>query len=112
MGKNTNRRCSPACACADALRWLAGNGHDLAPLTGTSTKALCAVAHLWQLYAYSRSEAVLRAIGDLVHSLGGCDDLAKELAAWAMNWGDREPLWAEVLRLRRPIGRALSVMSL
>ena len=60
--KSTNRRCNPACACADALRWLDANGHSLAPLTGTSGKALRAVAHLWQLYAYTRDPAVVVAV--------------------------------------------------
>lgn len=96
MSQN-RRRCSPACACSDAIRWLVANKHDLAPLTGTSTKALKAVAHLWQLYAYSRDEAVLSAIGLLVPSLGSCSGLARELAAWAMDWDDRERLWPRVL---------------
>ena len=96
----SNRRCSPACPCADALRWLSANGHSLAPLTGTSTKALKAVAHLWQLYAYSREEAVLGAIGLLVPSLGSCSGLGRELAAWAMDWGDRERLWPRVIGVK------------
>ena len=96
MSGDRRRRCSPPCACADALAWLAGNGHSLAPLTGTSAKALRAVAHLWQLYAYSRSDDVLAAIGLLVPSLGNCAPLARELAAWAMDWDDRARLWPRV----------------
>lgn len=87
------RSCSPRCSCAEALWWLDANGHSLAPLTGTSTKALLAVAHLWQLYAYSRSDAVLRAVRELLPSLGSCCGLARELIAWAMDWDDRERLW-------------------
>ena len=93
---SATRRCNTACACADALRWLDANGHSLAPLTGTSTKTLKAVAHLWQLYAYTREPAVIEAVRLLVPSLGNCAGLARELIAWAMDWDDREKLWSEV----------------
>lgn len=90
---SANRRCNPACACADAFRWLTANGHSLAGLTGTSTKALKAIAHLWQLYAYTRDPQVVVAVRALAPSLGSCAWAARELIAWAMGWDDRERLW-------------------
>ena len=76
------------------LRWLKANGHDLGALTGTDTKALAAVAAAWELYAYEGSSDVLLAIGILTRRMQSkTRPLARELAAFAMDWGDRERLW-------------------
>lgn len=80
---------------ADApLRWLGARQCDLAPLTGTDTKALLAIAYCWRLYAYTRSPGVLDAIRNLLREMQPkCAPLTRDLIAWAMDWSDREKLW-------------------
>jgi len=76
------------------LKWLRANGHNLAPLTGTDTKALAAVAACWELYAYTRSERVLKAARELAAEMqDSTRPLARELIAYAMDWSDRDKLW-------------------
>lgn len=75
-------------------KWLRANKHDLAPLTGTDRKALAAIAECWQLYAYTGTECVLRAISELLKVMQPkTRHLARELIAYAMDWGDRDRLW-------------------
>lgn len=84
-------------AAADHLKWLRANGHDLAPLTGTDSKALAAIADAWNLYAYTRSERVLKAISLLIAEMQETTrHLARELIAYAMDWSDRDRLWPQV----------------
>ena len=82
------------------LKWLAFNGHDLAPLTGQDYRALAAVAACWQLYACGDSAGMsgaLEAVRALLPAM--CPHnrhLAKELIAFALDWPDRDRLWPEV----------------
>jgi hypothetical protein len=79
------------------LRWLKANGHSLAPLTGTDTRALEAIAATWMLYAHTRSSGLLRAVAILAREMQvSTRPLARELIAWAMDWGDRDALWPAV----------------
>lgn len=87
----------------EPLRWLASlrdrpedqvHRLDLAPLTGTDTKALIAIAYAWQLFAYTRSTAVLNAIRCLLSEMQrSTAPLTRDLIAWAMDWSDRDRYW-------------------
>ncbi len=91
---------------AEPLRWLASLRDDssvptrklnLAPLTGTDTKALIAIAYCWQLFAYTRSPSVLHAIQNLLSEMQeSTAPLTRDLIAWAMDWSDRERYWPVV----------------
>ena len=81
----------------EPLRWLAANKHDLAPLTGTDTKAAIAIAYAWQLFAYTRSTAVLNAIRCLLSEMQpSTAPLTRDLIAWVMDWSDRDRYWPMV----------------
>lgn len=71
---------------------------DLAALTGTDTRVLNAVAECWRVYAYSRPDyAALRAAAALLPLMQKhTRPLARELIAWAMDWSDRDRVWAMV----------------
>jgi hypothetical protein len=78
----------------EPLRWLAANGADLAPLTGTDTKALLAIAACWELFAYTRSNRVLDAIRSLLSEMqASTAPLTRDLIARAMDWSDRDRYW-------------------
>lgn len=90
---------SPA-ACLEAMRWLRSHRINLAPLTGQDSRALEAIAHVWQLHAVSDDAGKAAAIA-AVRALRGamqrsCTPIAKELIALAGDWSDREPLWSLV----------------
>lgn len=79
------------------LRWLRANGHDLAPLTGTDYRVLEAIDRCWEVYCYTSSQHVLQAIRCLLAEMQHhTRPLARELIARAMDWGDRDRLWALV----------------
>ncbi len=79
------------------LEFLRANGHDLAPLTGTDHKALAAIADALTLYSYCGRENVLVAVALLAGEMqGSTRPLARELIAYAMDWGDRERLWPTI----------------
>lgn len=69
----------------------------LGMLTGQDSRALAAIAACWQLYASSDDDgaaAALAAIRALLHGMQPkCRPFARELIAFAMDWGDRERLW-------------------
>lgn len=76
------------------LQFLKSSGHSLAPLTGTDSKALQAIAACWTLYAYTHSSDVLYAVRLLLREMQPkTRPLARELIAWAMDWNDRDRLW-------------------
>jgi hypothetical protein len=82
----------------EPLRWLRAQGHDLAPLTGTDTKALLAVAAAWRLYAYTRSDNLIFAIQLLLAEMQASTvHLARDLIAREMDWSDRDRLWPRVV---------------
>lgn len=87
------RRPPPARA-DQPLRWLSAQGHDLAPLTGTDTKALLAIAACWELFAYTRSNGVINAIRNLLAEMQPQTAiLTRDLIARSMDWSDRERYW-------------------
>lgn len=76
------------------LKWLKANGHDLGAFTGTDIRALAAVAATWELYAYTGDDEVLLAIGLLTRRMQRkTRPFARELAAFVMDWSDRDRLW-------------------
>jgi len=86
---------------SEHLEWLDANGHGLAPLTGTDTRALKAIAQCWEVYAYTRQDSVLVAVCALLQSLQPkCWPLAKELIARSMDWSDRDPVWKKTQDIR------------
>lgn len=95
----TRSRKEPA-RCADALRWLAANDHDLAPLTGQDRRALDAFAHLIELYTVADVEGQRAALDAMTATVRAMQEhtrpLCRELIAWAMNWDDRGPVWARI----------------
>lgn len=94
--------------CSDALQWLRANGHSLAPVTGTDARALKAFAHLLDLYALTGSSSVVVALAVCVAEMQPkIAPLARELIAWALDWGDRDRMWpdieAQAEHIRRPL---------
>lgn len=87
-------------ACLDVRTWLRANGHDLGALTGQDSRALSAIAHVWQLYAASDNdgrEAALRAVRALLSAMQPKTRyLAREAIAHSMDWPDRDRLWPVV----------------
>jgi hypothetical protein len=83
----------------EPLRWLRDNGHDLAPLTGTDTRALLAIAACWRLYFNADAQpAIVRAVVELLDSLQPkCWRFAKALIPWAGDWSHEGPIWFQVL---------------
>jgi hypothetical protein len=74
---------------------------DLAMATGQDWRALIAIGHCWELYASADDpgrEAALQSVRELLS--GGmqpkCWIFARELIARAMDWGDRDRVWALV----------------
>lgn len=97
--------------CAQAVRWLRANGHDLAGLTGQDARALAAVAHCWELYSVADDagqHAVIDAVGALLAGMQRkYRPLAFELVAHAMDWSDRDRLRQIVMdRLAQVIAMA------
>lgn len=81
----------------EPLRWLASNGHNLAPLTGTDRKALLAIAACWDLFAYTRSLRTLHAIQALLTQMQPTTaPITRDLIARSMDWSDRERYWPQV----------------
>lgn len=82
------------------LGWLKANKHDLGMLTGQDRRALLAIAACWELYAsadYLGQKAAVAGVRNLLEGMQlKCRPLAKELIAFALDWGDRDRLWAEV----------------
>lgn len=80
-------------------QWLKANGHDLAPVTGTDSRALAALEQMWELYAYTRSADILKAIALVLRRMQETTrHLGIELAAKAMDWTDRDALGPMVLQ--------------
>jgi hypothetical protein len=76
------------------LAFLKANGHELGALTGTDYKALAAIAALWHLYAYTRSENALYAVHLTLREMQATTrHLARPLIAYAMDWSDQDKLW-------------------
>jgi hypothetical protein len=94
----TRVRRAPPERVDEPLRWLRANHHDLAPLTGTDTRALLAIAACWRLYFNADDQAsVLRAVAELLASLQPkCWRLAKALIPWAGDWSHEGPVWQAV----------------
>lgn len=81
----------------EPLRWLASNGHNLAPLTGTDRKALLAIAACWDLFAYTRSLRTLHAIQALLTQMQPTTaPITRDLIARSMDWSDRDRYWPQV----------------
>lgn len=98
----------PLTRADEPLRWLRAQGHDLAPLTGTDTKALLAIAACWDLFAFTRNEQVLRAIWLLLGEMQiSTAPLTRDLIARSMDWSDVERLWGIVSRIKAPEGAAI-----
>ncbi len=94
----------------ECLRWLKENGHELGALTGQDRTALLAIAHCWELYAKG-DEGGARAAGMAARVLVGAMQphtrpLAKELIAFALDWGDRDRVWTELVAGRATMGNA------
>jgi hypothetical protein len=72
---------------------------SLAELTGTDYRALEAIDRAWELLSVTRADSLLTAIALLAREMQPkMRPLARELAARAMDWGDRERYWPEVER--------------
>lgn len=85
-------------SCDDLRRWLKANfgRHALAPLTGTDSRALSAVAHIVALYAVSGDGHALGALHDVVLCMQPeTRELAYHAIAYQLDWGDRARVWAE-----------------
>jgi len=82
------------------VKWLNTNGHDVGPLTGQDRRALQAIAWCWELYSVGDETGQMAALQAVRSLLAGmqeqCWPLAKELIAFAMDWGDRDRLWPQV----------------
>ena len=69
-------------------------------ITGQDARALDAVAACWELYSCSDdagARGALQAVTALLPAMQSkCHIFAREIIAWAMNWSDRERLWALV----------------
>lgn len=82
---------------AEWVLWLKANGHKLGFLTGTDSKALAAFVPMVELYAYCGHLSVLRAAGVAMSEAQlPAQQLARELIAFVLDWGDRERLWPHV----------------
>lgn len=77
------------------LTWLRNSKYDLAPLTGTDTRALLAIARCWKLYFNAdRPELVLQAVAALLRCMQPkCWHFAKALIPWAGDWSHEETVW-------------------
>jgi len=63
-------------------------------LTGTDARVLDAIAPCWVIYAYNRDPHALDAVRKLLPMMQkSTRPFARELIAWAMDWGDRETIW-------------------
>lgn len=69
-------------------------------LTGGDRRALACIAPLWELYASgdeATQRAALTSVRWVVSTMQeGCRPFARELIARALDWGDRERIWALV----------------
>lgn len=83
--------------CTELLRWLRANlGRGaLAPLTGTDSRALAAVAHILMLRAVADSERLpLEAFRAVVLTMQPkTRELAYHAVAWCGEWEWRERVW-------------------
>lgn len=74
---------------------------QLGQLTGQDIQALRAIGHCWNLYASGDAaarEASLLAVRNLVATMQAkCRPVARELIAYALDWSDRDELWAAVM---------------
>ena len=95
----------PKPACTSTFAFLRANRHDLGALTGQDRRALEAIAHCWELYAASDDVGRAAAIVAVAALLGAMQDkcwrFAREAIAAAMDWDDRDVLWALVDAERR-----------
>lgn len=84
------------------MQWLARNGVDLAPMTGTDRRTLLAVARIWDVYAaadFGGRAACAFAIRQLMHPeciQYKCVHAARQLIAASMDWSDVDRVWREV----------------
>jgi hypothetical protein len=99
----TRIRRAPPERVDEPLRWLKANGHDLAPVTGTDTRALLAIAACWRLYFNADDQhSVIVAVVALLRSLQPkCWRLAKALIPWAGDWSHEAPVWLQVLEVNQ-----------
>jgi hypothetical protein len=83
----------------EPLRWLRANKQDLAPLTGTDTRALLAIARCWKLYFNADDpELVLQAVRALLKCMQSkCWIYAKKLIPWAGDWSHEETVWRRLV---------------
>lgn len=103
VAKRTRREPLP-----EHLRWLKARGYSLAPLTGTDLRALAAIAGCWELFCSTKDESILRAIGILARFMQHSTlFFARELAAWQMDWDDRDRYWPTIEFYRAP-GKEIS----
>jgi hypothetical protein len=76
------------------------NGEGVRGWPTEIARTLEAIAHCWELYAASDRAgqgAALAAVRALLPAMQlKCRPLARELIAFALDWSDRERLWAEV----------------
>lgn len=79
----------------------------LGMLTGQDYRALAAVAMCWELYFGSDADgqrAALEAIRSLLAGMQQkCWPFARELVAFAGDWGDRDRLWPRVVGPQREL---------
>lgn len=83
----------------EPLRWLRANGRNLGTLTVPDFQALLAIARCWQLYTVAEDpKAALAAIGYLLLAMQPkCWYLAKQLIPWAVEGGDEDLIWRELV---------------
>lgn len=83
--------------CVSVYAFLRAHKHNLGALTGQDSRALSAIAHVWELYAASDDdgrEAALRAVRALLSAMQPKTRyLAREAIAHTLDWGDRDRLW-------------------
>lgn len=89
--------------CSEIRAWLnhhVGKG-ALAPCTGQDRAALYAFRHLLEMYAVGDAAGRGHALTAMACVVKGMQSmvrpLAKKLIPMALDWGDEEPLWAQIM---------------
>lgn len=82
------------------------NRNHMAMVTGTDARVLAAIAECWHVYPYDSDAAVLAVRALLPAMQQKCWPIARELIAFALDWHDRDRLWALVVAVQPVPGQA------
>ena len=91
--------------CERGPKWLKESQHNpkiLAPLTGQDHQAYRTFCHALELYAYCDGEGQWHALVVMKHAVLAMQEktrwIAQETIPHVFDWGDRETLWAKIMR--------------